>query len=37
MRDKIKIVAVQMNPKIIRSRENLDKILLKTRRPKGLA
>jgi len=31
MRDKIKIAAVQMNPKIMRSRENLDKILLKTR------
>jgi len=31
MCDKIKIAAVQMNPKIMRSRENLDKILLKTR------
>ena len=31
MRDKIKIAAVQMNPRIMRSRENLDKILLKTR------
>jgi len=31
MRDKIKIAAVQMNPKIMRNRENLDKILLKTR------
>jgi len=31
MRDKIKIAAVQMNPKIMRNSENLDKILLKTR------
>ena len=31
MRDKIKIAAVQMNPKIMRNRENLDKILLKTK------
>jgi len=31
VRDKIKIAAVQMNPKIMRNRENLDKILLKTK------
>ncbi len=31
MRDKIKIAAAQMDPKIMRNRENLDKILLKTR------
>jgi predicted amidohydrolase len=31
MRDKIKIAAVQTNPKIMRNSENLDKILLKTR------
>ena len=31
MRDKIKIAAVQMNPKIMRNRENLDKILLRTK------
>ena len=31
MRDKVKIAAVQMNPKIMRNKENLDDILLKTR------
>ena len=31
MRDKIKIAAVQMEPRIMEIRENLDKILLKTR------
>lgn len=31
MRDKVKIAAVQMNPKITKNRENLEKILLETR------
>ena len=31
MRDKIKIAAVQMDPEIMKNRENLDNILLKTR------
>ncbi len=31
MRDKIKIAAVQMNPRIMGNRENLDNILIKTR------
>ncbi len=31
MRDKVKIAAVQIEPVIMRNRENLDKILLKTR------
>ena len=32
MRDKIKIAAVQMDPKIMKNKENLDNILLKTRK-----
>ena len=31
MRDKVKIAAVQMEPKIMQNSENLDKILLQTR------
>jgi len=31
MRDKVKIAAVQMNPKITKNRENLEKILLEAR------
>ena len=31
MRDKVKIAAVQMNPRIAKNKENLDKVLLETR------
>ena len=31
MRDKVKIAAVQMDPKIMGNKENFDKILLETR------
>ena len=31
MRDKVKIAAVQMNPRITKNKENLDKVLLETR------
>ncbi len=35
MRDKVKIAAVQMNPKIMRNRENLDKVIFDARTAAG--